>query len=307
MLQPSNTLVVICGPTASGKTALSIEIAKHFNCSIISADSRQFYKEIPIGTAAPSAMEIAEVPHFFVADRSIHHHLNAGEFANEATTILTSLFTESPVQVACGGSGLYLKALTEGLSDALPSNEFIRAEIQEMLKSEGLLSIQRLLLSLDENAFSLVAMDNPQRVVRAIELIKLTGEKLEDLFNQKTTEPPFKSIFIGLTPAREVLYQRINHRVDQMLVDGLLNEVKSVYALKELKSLQTVGYKEIFSFLDNEISFEEAIELIKRNTRRFAKRQITWFKHQAEVEWFTSNQIDPILNYLNQKIYGNQQ
>lgn len=283
--EKTKTLYVVCGPTAVGKTDFAIELAEKLGTEIISADSRQLYREIPIGTAQPSAEQLNRVKHHFIANRSIEEDYNAGMFERDALVLLDELFLKYESVVCCGGTGLYIKALCEGLDDLPESDEKIRLQLTERLKTEGLESLQNQLQELDPVHFERMDTQNPQRVMRALEVCLSTGKPFSSFHGVEKAERPFAIKKIGLELPREELYDRINKRVDQMLEDGWLEEAKAVFNRRHLNALNTVGYKELFQYLSGKITLEEATEKIKTNTRRFAKRQLTWFKKDAEIEW----------------------
>ena len=274
------------GPTAIGKTALSIELAKHFNTEIISADSRQFYKEMKIGTAVPSAEELSHVKHHFIQHKSITEDYNVGMFERDAIDRLDNLFENHDVVIMVGGSGLYVKAVTEGLDDFPEIDSNIRKSLNQRLETGGLENLQKQLKTLDKESYENIAIDNPHRVIRALEIYIGTGQPYSSFLGKKRAERNFKTISIGLMADREVIYDRINRRVDMMIDKGLLEEVTALLPHKQLNSLNTVGYKELFKYIDEEWTLEFAISEIKKNTRRFAKRQLTWFKKQEGVTWF---------------------
>lgn len=282
----NKTLITIVGPTAIGKTSLSIVLAKHLDCEIVSCDSRQFYKEMQIGTAVPSDEELAEVPHHFIQNRSIHDNYNVGQFEKDALDLLDKLFETNNYIVMVGGSGLYVDAVLKGL-DYFPEIEpKIRTELNELLEKDGLETLQAQLEYLDPETYQSIDIQNPHRVIRALEVC-LGSQKKYSYFKNKAKKPRnFTSIKIGLDAAREVIYQRIAQRVDSMIKNGLLEEAKKLHPYKELNALQTVGYRELFSYFENAITLEFALSEIKKNTRRFAKRQNTWFKKDKEILWF---------------------
>ncbi len=289
--QPS-TLIIVCGPTAVGKTDFAIDLAEKLGTEIISSDSRQLYREIPIGTAQPSAEQLARVKHHFIADRSIEDDYNAGMFERDALALLDELFQKYDSVVCCGGTGLYIKALCEGLDDLPEADESLRKQLTERLETEGLESLQSQLKELDPVHFEKMDTQNPQRVMRALEVCISTGKPFSSFHGSKKATRPFSIKKIGLELPREELYDRINNRVDQMLEVGWLEEARSVFDKRHLNALNTVGYKELFQHLAGEMSLDEATEKIKVNTRRFAKRQMTWFKKDEEIEWVEKPTID---------------
>lgn len=280
-----NTLIVIGGPTASGKTALAIEKALEYKTEIISFDSRQFYKEMTIGTAKPTAEELSKVKHHFIDNISIEVEWNAGIYERMAIEKLNELFLENEYVVAVGGSGLYLNALLYGFDELPDKDENLRKQLQEELEEKGIESLQERIKILDHEYFLKGEIKNPHRLMRAIEVSTITGKPYSSLKKTGTIERNFDYKIYGIHHERENLYERINLRVNQMIKDGLVEEVKSLLPYRNHNALQTVGYKEIFEYLDGKSTLEEAIEKVKQNTRRYAKRQITWFKNQYEMEW----------------------
>jgi tRNA dimethylallyltransferase len=294
----SKKLIVLAGPTAVGKTALSIELARHFRCPIISGDSRQFYKEISIGTAKPTSEEMAEVKHYFVNSHSIHEPLSAGQFEREAIPIINELFEHHDYLILTGGSGLFLKAIYDGLDQFVTVSPEVKDQVIQLEKTEGLKGLQEKLEELDSVYFKEVDQQNPVRLTRAIEVCLEAKKPYSSFLDQAKSKRSFDTVKVMLNRDRKVLYDRINLRVDIMMKNGLLDEVQSVYPFKKLKSLQTVGYNEIFDLIDKKHDLTTAIELIKRNTRRYAKRQLTWFKREG-FEWFEPEQIEDIVGFVN--------
>ena len=294
-LQNKPTLVIITGPTAVGKTELCVKIAQHFNTEIISADSRQFYKELAIGTAKPSSEEMDGVKHHFIDSHSIEENYDVNKFEKDALSILDKLFKKHQFVILTGGSGLYIDILCNGFDDAVPgSNKEIRVKIKELYQKYGIEILQEKLKQLDLNYYKTVDLNNYNRLERAIEVCLLTGNKFSDIRQGNKQERPFNILKIGLTRDRQELFDRINLRVDLMLENGLMDEVKSVIKHKENNALRTVGYTEIFDYLEHKISLQEATQKIKVNTRRYAKRQIGWFNKSGEYQWFHPNDIDAI-------------
>ena len=279
-------LICVVGATAIGKTALAIKIAKAFSTEIISADSRQFFKEMKIGTAVPATEELADVKHHFIQNKSIFESYSVGDFEREAIELLKVLFEENNVVVLVGGSGLYVEAVVNGL-DSFPK---IDSKIREALKNEfsekGIEKLQKELKEVDVETFNKIDINNPQRLIRALEIFRGSGKKYSSFLQQNSNERNFETYFIGLTAEREIIYDRINQRVDLMIENGLMEEAKIIYPHKELNALQTVGYRELFDFFDGNVSKEEAILEIKKNTRRFAKRQGTWFRRNGAIHWY---------------------
>lgn len=284
-LSQDKTLIVICGPTAVGKTDYAIQFAEKFGTEIVSADSRQLYREIPIGTAQPTKEQLSRVKHHFIACRSIEEDYNAGMFERDALKLLVELFKKHETVICCGGTGLYIKALCEGLDDLPEADESVRQELTERLESEGLDSLQNQLQALDPVHFERMDSKNPQRVIRALEVCLSTGKPFSSFHVNEKKKRPFKIQKIGLEMPREQLYERINKRVDLMLDNGWLEEARTVFDKRHLNALNTVGYKELFQHLSGNMTLEEATEKIKTNTRRFAKRQLTWFKRDKEIVW----------------------
>ncbi|MCR8669174.1 tRNA (adenosine(37)-N6)-dimethylallyltransferase MiaA [Aestuariibaculum sp. M13] len=282
----SKFLISIIGPTAIGKTALSIKLANYFNTEIISADSRQFFKEMQIGTAAPTTEELAAAKHHFIHHKSIQDNYSVGSFEKDALTCLETLFKNHNVVIMVGGSGLYVDAVTKGLDDFPDVDASIRNSLNADLETKGLTYLQEQLKSLDPVTYNTIAIDNPHRVIRALEICIGTGQPYSSFLNKKENERPFKTITIGLSADREIIYDRINRRVDIMMKEGLLNEVKNLLPYKDLNALNTVGYKEIFNYLEGKWDLDFAVSEIKKNSRRFAKRQLTWFKKTEKTLWF---------------------
>jgi len=279
-------LITIVGPTAIGKTALSIHLAQHFNAEIISCDSRQFYKEMTIGTAVPEPEELATATHHFIQNRSVFDGYSVGQFERDALQKLKELFTKKDVVIMVGGSGLYVDAVLKGLDYFPTVAPEIRENLNIQLAENGIVHLQKQLKKMDLETYKTIALDNPHRLIRALEICIGSGLPYSSFKNKSKTPRNFKSIKIGLTADRALIYNRINTRVDNMLERGLEKEAKELYPHKELNALQTVGYRELFSFFDDEITREFAIEEIKKNTRRFAKRQLTWFKKDTATIWF---------------------
>ncbi len=298
-----NTLITIVGPTAIGKTALSIQLANHFNCEIISCDSRQFYKEMSIGTAVPDTSELAAATHHFIQDRSIFENYNVGSFEKDGLRKLDHLFTKNPVQIMVGGSGLYVDAILKGL-DYFPSVPAeIRNKLNNDLEKEGIVFLQEQLKTLDIDAYNTIAIDNPQRLIRALEICIGTGKTYSSFKNKKKAPRNFNIIKIGLNADRQVIYERINNRVNLMIEKGLLDEVKALYEHRHLNALQTVGYKELFKYLEGNYSLDDAVAEIQKNTRRFAKRQLTWFRKDPETIWFDyKTEIEKIILEIKNKV-----
>jgi len=298
-----NTLISIIGPTAIGKTGLSVKIAKHFNTEIISCDSRQFYKEMNIGTAVPGPEELSEVQHHFIQHKSIFDVYNVGNFEKDALSLLDDLFQKHDVLILTGGSGLYQKAVLEGLDDFPDVDASIREQLNKSLEEKGLDPLKSRLKELDPEYYDIADVDNPHRVIRALEICLGTQKPFSSYLNRQKQNRHFDSIKIGLTAERDVIYDRINKRVDLMIEEGLIEEVRRLYPHKHLNALNTVGYSEIFDYLDGLIPLDKAIEEIKKNTRRYAKRQLTWYRKQEDIEWFDYDEDpDRIIKILETKL-----
>ncbi len=280
------TAIIIAGPTAVGKTNVAIEVARHFNTEIISADSRQCFTELSIGVARPSVEELATVPHHFIATHSIHETINAADFEKYALEKTAEIFVKNKVVVITGGTGLYLNAFTNGLDEIPAVPKEMRTNIVLHYKQYGIDWLQQQVQEKDPRFFIEGEIKNPHRLMRALEVIEATGRSILDFRTNNNTERPFNIIKVALNLPREELYTRINNRVDKMMNDGLFDEVKKVAPFQHLNALQTVGYKELFSYLKGETNIEQAVALIKQNTRRYAKRQLTWFKKDEEYKWF---------------------
>ncbi len=297
-----SSLIVVAGPTASGKSVLAIQLAKHFSTEIISADSRQFYKGLDIGTAKPDEAELASVKHHFIDSHDLSNLYNISEYEKDTISILNKLFQKNDVALLTGGSGLYIKAVCEGI-DVIPGrDETIRKEIQILLETHGIQALREKLKQLDPEYYSRVDNSNPHRLIRALEVCMLTGEKFSGLRKSTALVRPFNIIKIGLLLEREDLYRRIDERVDHMMACGLLEEARSLLPFRHLNALNTVGYKELFSHFDQEISLEHAVDLIKKNTRNYAKRQMTWFRREEGIKWFDPKDILEIIEYLERKL-----
>lgn len=295
-------LITVIGPTAIGKTALAIEIAKHFKCDIISADSRQFFKEMSIGTAVPSKDELAAAKHHFIQNISIFDDYTVGDFEREAITKLDELYKSNDFAVMVGGSGLYIDAVLKGFDDFPDIDITVREKLKAEYEKQGIEYLQQELLRLDPVHYEKVAKENPQRLMRALEVCIGSGKPYSSFLNIKKNSRNFTPIIIGLDADRELMYDRINQRVDIMVDSGLLEEARELYPNKKLNALQTVGYRELFSYFDSEFTKEFAIEEIKKNTRRFAKRQMTWFKRNEDAKWFDfKTPLPEIINYIEKE------
>ncbi|MBX2829501.1 MAG: tRNA (adenosine(37)-N6)-dimethylallyltransferase MiaA [Flavobacteriaceae bacterium] len=295
-------LICVVGPTAIGKTALAIALAQAFETEIISADSRQFFREMTIGTAVPSAEELAAAPHHFIQNLSIHDAYSVGDFEKDALTLLEELFTKHNVAILVGGSGLYVDAVVKGLDTFPEVPSHIRETLNLELEEKGLEYLQQTLQKEDPLYYEKVDIHNPHRVIRALEVIRASGKPYSSFLNAPNAERPFQTLYIGLNAEREIVYDRINRRVDIMVANGLVEEAKALFPYKHLNSLQTVGYRELFSYFDGTFELDTAIAEIKKNTRRFAKRQGTWFRKNEGIHWFDyTTPPSEIVNFIKTK------
>ncbi|MFA7444345.1 MAG: tRNA (adenosine(37)-N6)-dimethylallyltransferase MiaA [Flavobacteriaceae bacterium] len=303
ILLQKNTLFIVVGTTAIGKTAKAIELAQHFDCEIISCDSRQFFKEMSIGTAVPGKEELDAVPHHFIQNKSIFESYNVGDFERETLEKLEELFPKNPVQVMVGGSGLYVDAIVKGFDDFPDIEPWVRENLRAEYEQKGIVFLQQKLRETDPFYYEKLkhenpqTLENPQRMMRFVEVSVGSGKPYSSFLNQKKNNRNFQTILIGLEADREVIYERINQRVDIMIESGLLEEAQKLYPNKHLNALQTVGYRELFDYFDGKTSLDFAIEEIKKNTRRFAKRQLTWFKRNPDILWFDyKTSVEEIVN-----------
>jgi len=298
-----NYLISIVGATAVGKTSMSIELAKYFNTEIISSDSRQFYKEMNIGTAVPTLKELNRIPHHFIQNLSIFEDYSVGDFENDALKKLDQLFKKYSIVVMVGGSGLYIDAVLNGLDDIPDVDPSLREKLKNELLESGIASLQQRLNELDNTAYQKIDISNQQRLIRALEICIGTGKPYSSFLKRKNNNRNFESIKVGMTAERGVIYSRINQRVDQMIENGLVEEAKKLYPHRNLNALQTVGYKELFRYFKGEITLEFAISEIKKNTRRFAKRQGTWFRKDDKIQWFDYRENkEVIIEYVKNKL-----
>lgn len=293
-------VIFILGPTAIGKTKLSINLAKLFSCEIISCDSRQFYKELKIGSAPPNKSELTKVKHHFIQNLSISEDYSAGQFESDAIKLIEEIHKKNDLVFIVGGSGLYIDAICKGFDKTPAISKKIRKEINDKYHSKGLGWIQEKVKKIDPEFYLTNDIKNPQRLLRVLEMFTQTGKKMSSFQSKKIKKRPFKIIKIGLNIDRGILYSRINKRVNSMIEKGLLKEVNSLINFQHQNALQTVGYKEIFRFLNNQCSYEEAIDSVKKNTRRFAKRQLTWFRKDKEIRWFKPNQLNEIKKLIEE-------
>ena len=301
-MSSAKTLIVITGPTAVGKTALCLDIARHFGIPIINADSRQIYRELKIGTASPSDEQLRLVPHYLVGTLSLYDYYSASLFEQQVLEILNKEFQQHDIALLTGGSMMYIDAVCNGIDDIPTVDDKTRDLLKKRLADEGLEALVEELKTLDPEYYEIVDKQNPRRVVHGLEICLMTGKTYTSFRKKEKKQRPFHIIKIGVNRPREELYQRINQRVDQMMADGLLEEAKRVYQQRDMNALNTVGYKELFDYLDGRWTLEEAVERIKGNTRRYARKQLTWFKRDEEIRWFHPEQQQDILNYISLQI-----
>lgn len=302
----NKTVILIAGPTAVGKTAVAIQLAKYFHTEIISADSRQCFKEISIGVAKPSAEELKEVKHYFIDSHSIHDTVTAASYEKYALDAVTEIFQQHDLAVMVGGTGLYIKAFCEGMDEIPAVDETLRNELQQNYLQYGIVWLQQQLQQYDPLFAAKGEMQNPQRMLRALEVVRSTGESILAFRKGEKQQRHFNIIKIGLDLPREDLYNRINHRVDVMMQEGLLQESKEVNPLRHLNALQTVGYRELFDHFDGNCTLEKAVDKIKQNSRHYAKRQLTWFKRDGAMKWFHPSQMPEIIEHVSQQIKNGQ-
>lgn len=295
----AKTLIVVAGPTAIGKTTLAIQLAQYYKTEIISADSRQFYREMKIGTAKPSNEELQAAKHYFVNSHSVTDNFSVGDYEREALELIIQLFNDHSIIILTGGSGLFINAIINGFDDLPASSEEVRQQLNNQFKLKGIAYLQEKLREVDPVFYGEVDLNNPQRIIRALEVYKTTGKPFSEFRNQTRKERPFNILQIGLNTDRENLYKNINHRVDLMIENGLIQEVESLKPFRHLNPLNTVGYSELFDYFDGVLTLEEAIEKIKQNTRRFAKRQLTWFRKSKDIKWFEPQEFKSITTYLD--------
>lgn len=298
-------LIIITGPTASGKTDLAVTLAEHFDTEIISADSRQIFKEMRIGTAVPDDEVLHRVKHHFIQTRSVKEYYNAFMYETEVIDLLEQqLFVNHDVAIMCGGSMMYVDAVCNGI-DLIPDPDMaVRNRLWQQFENEGIEPLRQQLLQLDPEYYKICDLNNHKRIIKALEVSIQTGKPYSSFRTGNKKQRSFSIIKIGVNYPREILHQRINQRVDKMIGEGLLDEARNLYSLKHLNSLNTVGYRELFDFFDNKTSLETAVELIKRNTRRYARKQISWFNGDKDLTWFQPDKVDDIINYCNSKIIG---
>ncbi|HZL10959.1 MAG TPA: tRNA (adenosine(37)-N6)-dimethylallyltransferase MiaA [Prolixibacteraceae bacterium] len=300
-----NSLIVVLGPTGVGKSDISIQLAKHFHSEIISADSRQFFRELSIGTAVPSSEDQNAVPHHFIQTKSIHDYYNVSEYETDALQLIDQLFQQINPLILTGGSMLYVDTVCKGIDDIPTVHQLVRDDVINWYEKNGLDALRQRLLAIDPEYYSIVDLNNPKRLLHAVEIHQMTGKPFTSFRKNTIKERPFRILKIGINQDRKVLYERINQRVDRMVEAGLVAEAESVYPHRKLNSLNTVGYKELFSYLDGDCSLEEAVDLIKRNSRKYARKQLTWFRRDQDITWFEPDQIQEIINYTEQKLKEN--
>ena len=299
-MSSAKTLIVITGPTAVGKTALCLDIAQHFGIPIINADSRQIYKELKIGTASPTPEQLAKVKHYFVGSLSLNDYYSASLFEQQTMEILEREFAKSDFALMAGGSMMYIDAVCDGIDDIPTVDDKTRETLKARLANEGLETLVEELKQLDPEYYEIVDKQNPRRVVHGLEICLMTGKTYTSFRKREKKQRPFHILKIGLNREREELYNRINQRVDQMMAEGLLDEAKSLYPMRHMNALNTVGYKEMFAYLDGTWTLEEAVERIKGNTRRYARKQLTWYKKDEQIRWFHPNEKEKIISYISQ-------
>ncbi|WP_085412803.1 tRNA (adenosine(37)-N6)-dimethylallyltransferase MiaA [Fibrivirga algicola] len=294
----SKTVIVVAGPTAVGKTDLCVQLAKRLNTVVVSADSRQLYRELTIGTAKPTVSELQNVPHYFIDSHSIEEPISAGQYEREALLLFDRLFTTLDTVILTGGTGLYINAVLNGLDDMPEGDPLLRSQLQQQFEAEGITPLQSRLLQLDPAYAALADLNNTQRVMRALEVCLTTGKPYSWFRQRNAIERPFSTQLIALQRPREELYARIDRRMDLMLANGLIDEVRGLLPFRHTPALQTVGYKEVFPYLDGDYDHNTMVDLLKRNSRRYAKRQITWFRHQNHFQWFNPEQETEILTAI---------
>ena len=298
MMNAGRTLIVIVGPTGVGKTETCLRLAEHFHIPIINADSRQLFSEIPIGTAAPTQEQMARVKHYLVGTLGLDDYYSASKFEEDVLCLLDQLFAASPMALLAGGSMMYIDAVCNGIDDIPTIDEHTRSNMKRRLAEEGLPALVDELKQLDPDHWAIVDKHNPRRVVHALEICHMTGKTYTSFRKSQKKERPFNIVKIGLNRPREELYERINRRVDQMMANGLLEEARSVYPKRHLNALNTVGYKELFNYIDGIWTLDEAVERIKGNTRRYCRKQLTWLKRDADIRWFHPDNIEEIIKYI---------
>jgi len=298
----TKTLVIVAGPTASGKTAAGVKLAGHYNSEVISADARQLFRLMNIGTAVPSHRELNDIPHHFLQCISPEENYNASRFEAEVLELLRKLFSEHDIIFLVGGSGMYIDALCDGIDDLPSFDPEIRKKYAEKYRLEGLESIQEELKKVDPETYARIDINNHMRILKALEVSTQTGKPYSSFLSRQPKQRSFNILRIALDPGREALYERINSRVDRMMEEGLLDEARNLYHLKGLTALKTVGYKELFSYMDGNITLEEAVDLIKRNTRKYARKQITWFRKGDKYRWFSPENNEEMITWIDSNL-----
>ena len=301
-----NHLFILCGPTGIGKTAISIDLAQHFKTCILSADSRQLYREMSIGTAVPSSEELEAVPHFFIQSHSIHKAYNVSEYESEVMNFLTVHFSNHQMALMVGGSGLYIDIVCNGIDDLPTIDRELRNKWLQLYNENGIGFLQQKVADIDPEYYARVDRNNPKRLLKAIEVFESTGKPYSSLLTSKVKSRPFLIHKMGLNMAREELYYRINQRVDLMIKAGLVEEVRKLYPHRQLLPLNTVGYKELFMHFEGLISFDEAVEQIKNHSRAYARRQLTWFRRDKSIAWFEPHETERIKIYMQEKLNDEQ-
>jgi tRNA dimethylallyltransferase len=297
-----NTLIVVLGPTGVGKSDVSLQLAKYFNSEIVSADSRQIYRELSIGTAVPSPEDLKAIPHHLIQTRSVLDYYNVSEYESEALKCIESLFEYKNPLILTGGSMMYVDTICKGIDEIPTVDPEIRKQVIDWYERNGIEALRQRLSEVDPDYFAIVDQNNPKRMLHAVEIYQMTGNPISTFRKNTVKERPFRILKIGINQERGKLYDRINKRVDRMMEAGLLEEVKSVYAYRDLNSLNTVGYKELFPYLDGLYSIDEAVDLIKRSSRKYARKQLTWFRRDTEITWFEPEQIQEIISFTEKKL-----
>lgn len=301
-----NTLIVVVGPTGVGKSEISLQLARYYHSEIISADSRQIFRELNIGTAVPSKLSLAEIPHHFIQTKSVVEYYNVSEYETEALKLIDKLFKKKNPLILTGGSMMYVDTICKGIDDIPTVDAEIRKEVIEWFNQNGIEALRQRLLEVDPEYYAIADLNNAKRLIHAVEVHQMTGLPISNFRKKTVKERPFQILKVGINQDRNTLYDRINKRVDQMMESGLLEEAKSVYEHRKLNSLNTVGYKEMFMYLDGNCSLEEAIDLIKRNTRKYARKQLTWFRRDGEINWFEPDQVQKIITFIDQRLAVNE-
>ncbi len=297
-----NTLIVILGPTGVGKSDIGIQIAKHYKTEIISADSRQFFKELSIGTAVPSLNDLMEIPHHFIQNKSIHDYYNVSSFEVEALELMNQLFKRVNPLILVGGSMLYIDTICNGIDDIPTVDTETRKSVIEWYEQNGIEALRLRLLKLDPDYYNIVDQNNHKRMLHAVEVCQMSGRTFTSFRTNSAKKRPFRIIKIGINQDRKILYERINQRVIKMIESGLVEEARSVYQFRGLNSLNTVGYKELFSYFDGDCSLDEAVDLIQRSTRKYARKQLTWFRRDLQIKWFEPYQLMEVIEYIDDNI-----